>query len=104
MTKTDTPHDADRTVLCVSSKPDEILTKFLAACGWQVVHAKTTALAERVIPDYAGAKDLSPAQRDRLFRSVDVIEQWLAGSLEFHRISTRHTDHRAEGVNPFSSR
>jgi DNA-binding NtrC family response regulator len=49
MTKTDTPHDADRTVLCVSSKPDEILTKFLAACGWQVVHAKTTALAERVI-------------------------------------------------------
>ena len=49
MTKTETPHDADRTVLCVSSKPDEILTRFLAACGWQVVHAKTTALAERVI-------------------------------------------------------
>jgi hypothetical protein len=61
------------------------------------------ALTERVIPDYADAKDLSSAQRDQLFRSVDVIEQWLAGSLEFHRISTRHTDHQAEGVNPFSA-
>jgi hypothetical protein len=57
-------------------------------------------LTERVIPDFAGAKDLSSAQRDQLFRSVDAIEQWLAGSLEFHRISTRHTDHQAEAVTP----
>ena len=49
MTTTVTPHEMDRTVLCVSAKPDEMLTKFLAACGWQVAHAKTTALAERMI-------------------------------------------------------
>jgi hypothetical protein len=49
MTTTVTPHEMDRTVLCVSARPDEMLTKFLAACGWQVAHAKTTALAERMI-------------------------------------------------------
>jgi DNA-binding NtrC family response regulator len=49
MTTTVTPHEMDRTVLCVSARPDEMLTKFLAACGWQVAHAKTTALAERTI-------------------------------------------------------
>jgi DNA-binding NtrC family response regulator len=49
MTTTATPHEMDRTVLCVSARPDEMLTKFLAACGWQVAHAKTTALAERMI-------------------------------------------------------
>jgi hypothetical protein len=60
------------------------------------------ALTQTVIPDYAGAADLSPMRRDQLSRSVDAIGQWLAGSLEFHRISTRHVDHRAEGVNPFT--
>lgn len=49
MNTTRSPHDTDRTVLCVSATPDHILTKFLAACGWHVVHAKTTALAERMI-------------------------------------------------------
>jgi DNA-binding NtrC family response regulator len=49
MNTTCTPHDTDRTVLCISATPDEILTKFLAACGWQVAYAKTTAIAERVI-------------------------------------------------------
>src|ERR1700677_1030357 len=49
MNTTDTPHDSDRTVLCVSSRPDETLTRFLATWGWQVVHAKTTTLAERMI-------------------------------------------------------
>jgi hypothetical protein len=61
------------------------------------------ALTETVIPGHADAKEFSPAQRDLLFRSVDAIEQWLAGSLEFHRISTRHVDHRAAGANPFTS-
>jgi DNA-binding NtrC family response regulator len=42
-------HDTERTVLCVSAAPDEILGRFLAASGWQVAHAKTTAIAERVI-------------------------------------------------------
>jgi DNA-binding NtrC family response regulator len=36
-------------VLYVSARPDDLLAKFLAACDWHVVHAKTTALAERVI-------------------------------------------------------
>ena len=50
---------------------------------------------------------LTPAQFGKLYGPSDGdlarIEQWLAGSLEFHRISTRHTDHQAEGVNPFSA-
>ncbi len=49
MNSNDTPHDMERTVLCVSARPDEMLSKFLAACGWQVVHAKTTAIAERMV-------------------------------------------------------
>jgi DNA-binding NtrC family response regulator len=49
MSKPDTPQETDRTVLCVSAGPDELLAKFLAACGWQVAHAKTTAIAERMI-------------------------------------------------------
>jgi DNA-binding NtrC family response regulator len=49
MNTTCSPHDTERTVLCVSAKPDEHLAQFLAASGWQAVHAKTTAIAERMI-------------------------------------------------------
>jgi DNA-binding NtrC family response regulator len=49
MTLSSTPHDAERTVLCVSSTPDETRTEFLMAAGWQVAHARTTAIAERIL-------------------------------------------------------
>ena len=49
MNTTCSPHETERTLLCVSAKPDETLARFLAANGWQVVHAKNTAMAERLI-------------------------------------------------------
>ncbi|MBN3805151.1 sigma-54-dependent Fis family transcriptional regulator [Paraburkholderia sp. Ac-20336] len=49
MTTTCTPADTERTVLCVANSPDPKLVEFLAASGWQAVHAKSTAAAERMI-------------------------------------------------------
>jgi DNA-binding NtrC family response regulator len=49
MTTTCTPADTERTVLYVSSSPDQKLVEFLAAAGWQALHAKNTAAAERLI-------------------------------------------------------
>jgi DNA-binding NtrC family response regulator len=49
MSTTGSSHDRERTVLCVSAAPDEMLDQFLAASGWHVTHAKTTAIAERLI-------------------------------------------------------
>jgi DNA-binding NtrC family response regulator len=44
-----TPADTDRTVLYVANAPDQKLVEFLAASGWHAVHAKSTAVAERMI-------------------------------------------------------
>jgi len=41
--------DTGRTVLYVSSSPDQKLADFLAASGWHAVHAKNAAGAERMI-------------------------------------------------------
>jgi DNA-binding NtrC family response regulator len=49
MTTPCTPVDTERTVLYVANSPDQKLVEFLAASGWQAVHAKSTAAAERVI-------------------------------------------------------
>ncbi|MGF6470277.1 DNA-binding NtrC family response regulator [Paraburkholderia youngii] len=49
MTTTCTPADTERTVLYVANAPDQKLAEFLAASGWQAVHAKSTAVAERMI-------------------------------------------------------
>src|SRR6266702_2623519 len=49
MNTTCTPGDTGRTVLYVSNSPDQNLASFLAASGWQAVHAKSTAIAERMI-------------------------------------------------------
>jgi DNA-binding NtrC family response regulator len=49
MNTTCTPVDTERTVLYVSNSPDQKLAAFLAASGWQAVHAKSTAVAERMI-------------------------------------------------------
>ncbi|MEM5339915.1 sigma-54 dependent transcriptional regulator [Paraburkholderia azotifigens] len=49
MNSTCTTGASDRTVLCVASTPDEALAAFLADAGWQVVHARTTAVAEKLL-------------------------------------------------------
>jgi DNA-binding NtrC family response regulator len=49
MTTPCTTVDTERTVLYVANSPDPKLVEFLAASGWQAVHAKSTAAAERVI-------------------------------------------------------
>ncbi|WP_233805423.1 sigma-54-dependent transcriptional regulator [Paraburkholderia sp. HP33-1] len=49
MTTTCTPSDTERTVLYVADTPDQRLVEFLAASGWQAVHAKSTPVAERMI-------------------------------------------------------
>ena len=49
MTTPCAPVDTERTVLYVANSPDQKLVEFLAASGWQAVHAKSTAAAERVI-------------------------------------------------------
>ncbi|SMG56140.1 sigma-54-dependent transcriptional regulator [Paraburkholderia susongensis] len=49
MTTICTPADTERTVLYVANLPDPKLVAFLAASGWQAVHAKSTAIAERMI-------------------------------------------------------
>ncbi len=49
MNSTSTTGAPERTVLCVSPTPDEPLAEFLTAAGWHVVHAKTTAIAERLL-------------------------------------------------------
>ncbi|MEW9581438.1 sigma 54-interacting transcriptional regulator [Paraburkholderia sp. DGU8] len=49
MTTPCTTVDTERTVLYVANSPDPKLVDFLAASGWQAVHAKSTAAAERVI-------------------------------------------------------
>ncbi|WP_233835694.1 sigma-54-dependent transcriptional regulator [Paraburkholderia sp. ZP32-5] len=49
MTTTCMPADTERTVLYVANSPDQKLVDFLSAAGWQAVHAKSTAVAERMI-------------------------------------------------------
>jgi DNA-binding NtrC family response regulator len=49
MNTTCTPVETERTVLYVSNSPDQDLASFLAASGWQVMHARNTATAERLI-------------------------------------------------------
>jgi len=49
MNSTSTSGASDRTVLCMASTPDEALAAFLGAAGWQVVHARTTAAAEKLL-------------------------------------------------------
>ncbi|GGV55956.1 terpene synthase family protein [Streptomyces spectabilis] len=55
------------------------------------------------LPAYQRALRLHPAERTLMDQAVDTIEQWVAGSLEFHRLSTRHTDHYMGRTNPFRS-
>jgi len=43
------PNNAERTVLCISPKPDRFSIEGLAAAGWLVVHAKTAQQAERML-------------------------------------------------------
>jgi DNA-binding NtrC family response regulator len=43
------PHNAERTVLCISPKPDRFSIEGLAAAGWLVAHAKTAQQAERML-------------------------------------------------------
>lgn len=49
MNKADTTHDTVRTVLWVSSEKDSSQATCLTEAGWQVVHASTTAHAERML-------------------------------------------------------
>jgi len=49
MTNSSAVHEAERTVICLSPNVDERRTEFLMAAGWQVAHAKTTAIAERIL-------------------------------------------------------
>jgi len=49
MNSSSTPGASDRTVLCVAAAPDEALAAFLASAGWHVVHARTTAAAEKLL-------------------------------------------------------
>jgi DNA-binding NtrC family response regulator len=49
MNSTSATGASDRTVLCVAAAPDEALAAFLAAAGWHVVHARTTAAAEKLL-------------------------------------------------------
>lgn len=60
-----------------------------------------TSITATFLPAYADAVSLRDDDRARLARSVDAVEQWVAGSLEFHRISTRHRDHHSAEPNPF---
>ncbi|MFJ1455218.1 terpene synthase family protein [Nocardia sp. N2S4-5] len=59
-------------------------------------------LADR-IRDYEDAVGLPDDHRRRLDRSVDDLLAWVAGSLQFHTLSTRHVDHRSGPENPFSA-
>ncbi|MCC2280708.1 terpene synthase family protein [Streptomyces sp. ET3-23] len=63
------------------------------------MHA-VTALVE-ALPAYQRAAGLTAYESALVARAVDTIEQWIAGSLEFHRLSTRHTDHQSRRTNPF---
>ncbi|GAB2706981.1 terpene synthase family protein [Nocardia thraciensis] len=62
--------------------------------------ATIVALTESV-PAYSDDCALSPQQRRLLSRAVDDLLQWTAGSMAFHRISTRHLDHHTGRDNPF---
>lgn len=53
------------------------------------------------LPAYQHTAGLTPEERRLMDRSVDSIEQWIAGSLEFHQLSTRHLDHHSGQNNPF---
>ncbi|MCC2280861.1 terpene synthase family protein [Streptomyces sp. ET3-23] len=56
-----------------------------------------------MVPAYLDVVGLDPPVRHRFARAVDMTEQWLAGSLEFHQLSTRHIDHRNTTFNPFNT-
>ncbi|MDE1181668.1 sigma-54 dependent transcriptional regulator [Paraburkholderia sp.] len=49
MNRNDTSIDTERTVLYVAAAPDPALTHYLGEHGWQVAHAKNTAIAERML-------------------------------------------------------
>jgi hypothetical protein len=55
----------------------------------------------RIIPGYQHRMGLSQIDAVLMDRAADDILQWIAGSLEFHRLSTRHTDHHSNRANPF---
>ncbi|GAB2892580.1 hypothetical protein GCM10027093_29870 [Paraburkholderia jirisanensis] len=49
MSSTSAPLTNERNVLCISPVPDESLAAFLMASGWNVLHAKNTSAAERLL-------------------------------------------------------
>jgi DNA-binding NtrC family response regulator len=49
MNETATPRNTERSVLCVSTKADAYSADYLSQAGWQVIHADTTAAAERLL-------------------------------------------------------
>lgn len=53
------------------------------------------------LPGYQSLMGLSDDEKRLMDRSVDCILQWIAGSLDFHRLSSRHVDHRTGHANPF---
>lgn len=53
------------------------------------------------IPAYQSAAGLPAGDCRLLDRAADDLLHWLAGSMDFHRLSTRHIDHRAGHGNPF---
>ena len=48
---------------------------------------------EQTIPDYQEAAHMAPDERRLMDHAVDDLLQWVAGSMEFHQLSTRHLDH-----------
>lgn len=53
------------------------------------------------VPAYQESVSMPTADRQLMDRSVEDILQWIAGSLDFHQISTRHRDHNTRKPNPF---
>ncbi|SIT41209.1 Sigma54 specific transcriptional regulator, Fis family [Paraburkholderia ribeironis] len=94
MTTSCTPVDTERTVLYVSNSPDQKLADFLAASGWQAVHAKSTAAAERMIgrgnikvglmqlPDDCSSQDLSALASCMRRVETNWVAQILPGQTE----------------------
>jgi hypothetical protein len=64
---------------------------------------RAISLIMTALPDYQHGTGLSASDSQLMNRSVDSIGQWVSGSLDFHRISTRHNDHRRQQLNPFRS-
>jgi hypothetical protein len=58
---------------------------------------------QQLIPSAQRSPRLGHVQTSLMDLAADDILQWIAGSLEFHRMSTRHTDHRSDLDNPFKT-